>query len=557
MAGYSVVRVVVKVLSLLLVFSAKANAARMLVYFEDQATHQKLQSDLFLSSKPSVLVALAATPDTQIKASLQHVGAWVVESNSSAAELKANLPAGIVIEEERFRPSPKPVHGFQLTPAWAWYVNGVKTVFNSDSEQLELLTAPGRPFGIDMVKSEEAWALSNQGEGAKVAILDTGIDKDHPALKPNIKAGKDFVGDNNGPYPYADKEGHGTHVAGTIAAVEYPSGFIGVAPDADLYIGRVCGQDGCSNVSLAQGLEWAISQKVDVISMSLGGNWISESEKRAIAAAESAGVVIVAASGNDGTGQVSYPAAVETVVAVGAIDKTKAKADFSQYGPELDVVAPGVDTISSVPQGSGREANTKVSIDGDEFVEVASLPFLGTKDQGRAVQGKLVYCQFGKPGQFPSAVRGKYALISRGEIPFMAKVKNALQQCAVGIVFFNNQPGLVQGAASNGAPVNIPVVMVEQQTGEGLRDALENELEVVVNIQTVAADFANFSGTSMATPHVSGVVALMRAAHPGLAPARVRQILKSTAEALGPNPKNQFGSGLVDAEKAVTEASGR
>ncbi len=187
-------------------------------------------------------------------------------------------------------------------------------------------------------------------------------------------------------------------------------------------MGKVCSEMGCSSIAIAAGLNWAIEQKVDVVNMSLGGMFISGAEERALDAAEAAGVMVVAASGNGGTSYVSYPAAYPTVLAVGAVDSTLAKADFSQWGPELAVVGPGVDVISAVPRGSGRGATVNMDLqDGKGLSEVKSMPFVGSPVTTGA-SNELVFVGLGKPEDFAAVnVRGKFALISRGEIPLKIK----------------------------------------------------------------------------------------------------------------------------------------
>ena len=245
----------------------------------------------------------------------------------------------------------------------------------------------------------------------------------------NFEQGRNFFETETGEVnaaDFIDKEGHGTHVSGTIAAsYNAKTGFTGVAPKAKILMGRVCGKEGCSNIAISEGINWGIEQHVDVISMSLGGPVGSLTHETAVKNAEAAGVVVVAASGNDGTGQVSFPAAYNDVYAVGAIDINLKKTSFSQWGPELDIVAPGSAVISSVPRGSGRDSIVNISYPGIKR-EIKSAAFSGTKLVSKAVTKQLVVAGLGKPEDFSKIkVKGKFALISRGEIKFSEKVKNA------------------------------------------------------------------------------------------------------------------------------------
>ena len=222
--------------------------------------------------------------------------------------------------------------------------------FKIQSEVLEVLsTSPKQviDWGVSLVQAPQMWSMS-KGEGVKVAVLDTGVDKNHPDLYPNIKKGMNFTSSNTS--DFGDRQGHGTHCAGIIAACDNLVGVVGVAPRAQLYIGKVLGDNGQGGIpAIVKGIDWAISEKVDVISMSLGtsadpGPALHDAIKRAHAA----GIVIVAATGNENT-HVGWPAVYDEVIAVAAVDQTFGRADFSNFGDETDVAAPGVDILSTYP----------------------------------------------------------------------------------------------------------------------------------------------------------------------------------------------------------------
>lgn len=179
--------------------------------------------------------------------------------------------------------------------------------------------------------------------GVKVAIIDTGIDYTHPDLKANYKGGYDFVNDDS--YPM-DDNGHGTHVAGTIAALDNDIGVIGVAPDADLYAYKTLNRRGRGLISdINAAIDQAITDDMDIISMSLGGGY-SESQESLCKKAYDAGIVIVAAAGNE-AGDVIYPAAYSSVIAVSATDYNDIITYFSNFGDEVDLAAPGVNIYST------------------------------------------------------------------------------------------------------------------------------------------------------------------------------------------------------------------
>ncbi|HEY8270031.1 MAG TPA: S8 family serine peptidase [Pseudobdellovibrionaceae bacterium] len=486
--------------------------------------------------------------DAKVVDHLANLNTLVVNAeDSEIAKLKNNSEVAMV-EKEVFHPAPKPMKGF--------------ISFNKNSKLTSFATSNSvlpQPWGIAAVKAPQAWqASSNKGQGARVLVLDTGIDAEHPSLKANFEKGRDFTGLSDGS-DFSDKVGHGTHCSGTIAGVEEASGFSGVAPEAKLLMGRVCSDQGCSNVAIAQGVNWGIEEKVDVISMSLGGMWSTPAEKTAIAAADAAGVTVVAASGNSGTAVVGYPAALPTVIAVGAINVKLEKADFSQYGPELAVVAPGVDVVSSVPQGTGRESEVIITMNNSPQ-RVVSTTFQGAKELDVQNDVELVDAGLAKPEDFAGKdFTGKYALISRGEITFGEKVNNALKANAAGAIIYNNAPGLIHGSLTqDGSTLNIAVAMIEQTVGQALKDELLASRPVLASISTVKSDYAHFDGTSMATPHVAGVAALVKAANKSLTPAQVKEVFKKTAQVLpGTNTKNELGSGLIDAQAAVSAALGQ
>jgi len=478
--------------------------------------------------------------------SLEHINTLVLEgADAEIAKLKIN-PEVAYIEKEVFHPAPKPMKGFV-----SFTQKGKKKFRTANSGQ-------GMPWGIAAVKAHEAWKMSkNKGAGARVLVLDTGIDAEHPSLKANFEKGQDFTGDSDGS-DFTDIVGHGTHCAGTIAGVEDASGFTGVAPEAKLLAGRVCSEQGCSNVAIAQGINWGIQENVDVISMSLGGMWSTPAERSAVAAADAAGVTVVAASGNSGTAMVSYPAALPTVIAVGAINDKLEKADFSQYGAELAVVAPGVSVLSSVPQGTGRESEVFVTVNAQRN-KVTSTTFQGAKELDKAADIELMDAGLGKPEDFAGKdFTGKYALIYRGEISFLDKAKNAIAAKAAGAIIYNNAPGLIHGALTqDGSTLDLAVAMIEQTDGEVVKAELVAGKAATASITTLRTDYSRFDGTSMATPHVAGVAALVKAANKNLKPSEVKGIFTKTAVPLaGDNAQNQWGAGLIDAEASVKAALG-
>ncbi len=205
------------------------------------------------------------------------------------------------------------------------------------------------PIGISQVKAPPAWGCS-RGKGIKVAVLDTGIDWTHPDLAANVKGAVSFVPGQTA----MDGHGHGTHCAGTIGAPINGIGVVGVAPEAWLYAVKVLSNSGSGNWSwLISGLSWCVQNRINIASMSLGGGGAPAALELMCNAAFARGVLLVAAAGNSGPGMntVGQPGKYKSVIAVSAIDNANVIAGFSSRGPEVEIAAPGVQVLSTVPGG--------------------------------------------------------------------------------------------------------------------------------------------------------------------------------------------------------------
>lgn len=195
----------------------------------------------------------------------------------------------------------------------------------------------------DMIKAPQAWSVTN-GSSAVKTVLDTGIDHNHPSLANfvNTSLGRTFVGGTT-----MDVQGHGTHVAGTIASYGSVSG---VMQNATLIPVKVLGDDGSGSLyGITQGILYAANIDADVINMSLGGGGYNQSMDEAVQTATSQGTIVVAASGNDGASSISYPAAYSSVIAVGSVTSNRTRSSFSNYGSGLELMAPGSNIYSTYP----------------------------------------------------------------------------------------------------------------------------------------------------------------------------------------------------------------
>lgn len=223
--------------------------------------------------------------------------------------------------------------------------NGTMEAFEPSTETVNPTDIhPDQEWHYDMIQAPEAWDTTPGSSDTKIAVLDTGIDNDHQNLSDyvDIDAGESFVGGDTD-----DVQGHGTHVAGTIASYGEVSG---VMQEATLIPVKVLDDSGSGSIyGIVEGILYAANEGSDVINMSLGGGGYDQSMEEAIETASSEGTIVVAASGNDGMENVSYPAAYDDAIAVGSVDSSEQRSDFSNYGPELEVVAPGENIYSTVP----------------------------------------------------------------------------------------------------------------------------------------------------------------------------------------------------------------
>jgi len=216
---------------------------------------------------------------------------------------------------------------------------------------------------LQQIHVPQAWAAGYDGTGVKIAVLDTGYDATHPDLQGKVSASANFSTDSS----VVDGNGHGTHVAGTIAGTGVKSGGVykGAAPGASLLIGKVLGSDGSgADSQVLAGMQWAVAQHADVVSMSLGGDTGAGTDVLEQAVNElsaSSPTLFVIAAGNNGPGAttVTSPGAADAALTVGAVDSTDTIASFSSRGPRLgdggmkpDVVAPGVDIVADRAAGT-------------------------------------------------------------------------------------------------------------------------------------------------------------------------------------------------------------
>jgi thermitase len=201
-------------------------------------------------------------------------------------------------------------------------------------------------WNLPLIGMEQSWEVTQGRSDVIVAVVDTGIDLNHPEFQGKLVGGYNVIADNKIPQ---DDNGHGTHVAGVIAAkTNNGDGIAGMSWYSKLMPIKAIGADGSGTAfDIAQGIHWATDHGAAVINLSVGNYTSSAALQEACRYAFDRNVVLVAASGNDATNQPSYPAAYKEVLSIAAVDHERRRADFSNFGEYVDVAAPGVDIPST------------------------------------------------------------------------------------------------------------------------------------------------------------------------------------------------------------------
>ncbi|MHA6250372.1 S8 family serine peptidase [Oceanobacillus sp. CAU 1775] len=464
---------------------------------------------------------------------------------------------------------------------------------------------------------EPLWAEGYEGQGIKVAVLDTGIDADHPDFAGIYKGGKNFI-PNSSTYtkeradddasetlPSERPEGtpefnangssfytsHGTHVAGTIAAIgNNEFGIKGIAPKVDLYAYRVLGAYGSGSTSgIIAAIEESVLQEMDVINLSLGGGSNTETDagSYAINNAMLAGVISVVATGNSGPnrGTMGTPSTAPFGIAVGNTTNPETMYDVNVSVEAGDYQLSSQLNLMATTYGTNLEEQLAGEFD------LVAVPGIGGVSDFEGID-----------------VEGKVALIARGEIPFVEKIENARANGAVATIIHNSHNG------SNSPDISdvflgddfafLPTVDMSYTDGTAIRAALQLSNGTVtftnVNATTTEGDevndsssrgpsvpnfdikpdvsapgtnilstipmykadfpdatyehaFARKTGTSMATPHVAGIAALVKQANPDWNAFDVKVALSNTAKILDTDKYDVFaqGAGRVDAYAAA------
>jgi serine protease len=435
--------------------------------------------------------------------------------------------------------------------------SGTDRGFNVDGEP----AAEVVPYGVSMVQAEGF--LGSVASGVKVCVIDSGYDLGH-----EDKPGTDVVTgtDDPGAGPWSqDGSSHGTHVSGTINALDNEIGVIGVFPSVQMHIVRVFGNDGnwAYSSELINAVDDCVSNGARVINMSLGGPRPSVLENAVFLHAQKQGVLSIAAAGNGGAGRVCdiftdpshperqacklhYPSGYDSVVSVAAVDSAAVVASFSQINSKVEIAAPGVSVLSTVPTGSMMDVTLTSGIGTTDVVPMDNFEI-----PAAPVAGNLVNCGLAGTAADCGDATDKICLIERGSFSFAQKAVSCETAGGIGAVVFqsagNSGPVLGTLGATH---VGIPVVGTDRDTGLAL---LAAEIGQPATLSFAVSDYNYdyFSGTSMATPHVAGVAALIWSKHPTCGPTDIRTAMNATAVDLGAPGRDRFyGNGLVQAQDA-------
>ena len=420
-------------------------------------------------------------------------------------------------------------------------IQDLPSVLYVELDQPRFPLAQTTPYGINSVQAPQAWAAGATGAGITVCIIDSGIYTGH----------EDHQGTNIiGGYPAGwntDLCGHGTHVAGTLNAQNNNVGVVGVSPgDISFYFVKVFGDDCVWSYSsdLADAANRCAAAGARIISMSLGGS-SSNPERIAFDNLNAAGILSIAAAGNAGNNQTSYPAGYNSVVSVAAIDSNNVVASFSQRNQDVELAAPGVAVLSTVPYLD----DTSVTVSGTSYTGQHMEGSARGSATGTLVNGGL--CDsVGSWG-------GRVVLCERGVISFYDKVNNVRLGGGVAAVIYNNVAGDLLGTLDPNTSTIIGIG-ITQADGQFLVANRLNQSATVNSVFTVpASSYQAWDGTSMATPHVSGVAALVWSANPSASNNDVRSAMTTTALDLGTAGRDSsYGFGLVQAAAAVAAIGG-
>ncbi|PYQ28406.1 MAG: hypothetical protein DMF56_16490 [Acidobacteria bacterium] len=403
------------------------------------------------------------------------------------------------------------------------------------------------PWGVRAVHADSVWPVT-RGAGVNVAVIDSGIDIHHPDLASAYAGGYNTFDSTQQPI---DDFGHGTHVAGIIAAADNAFGTVGVAPGVKLWAVKMLTSDGQGkDENLVAALDWVIGKKREiggrwVANMSLGAEGGTDALAYAVQRAAEAGIILVAAAGNSGKERLLYPALYDGVISVGAVDSQLKVWSLSSYSNALSIVAPGVDVPSTYLRDKFPVAEVESPAQLFSAFPIAGSPMA-------TVVAPYINCGFGQIQDIPSDASGKICVIERGVVPPGEKARNAKEAGAVAVIIYNNDDRrndiALLGLVTDGEydfPLTIAMTFANaQKLLNGDRGAATESYRYRV--------YGSMTGTSMATPHVAGVAALLLALAPNSSFAQIESTIQQTAQDIDVKGWDEKSSwGVIDALAAA------
>lgn len=480
--------------------------------------------------------------------------------------------------------------------------SGIVDMVERNALRYPLMTAPNDPryaeqWALPMISLPEAWDVTQGNSSIVVALIDTGVDYLHPDLSPCIwinereangipgvdDDGNGFVDDIRG-WDFAGTESaiddpdadpmdgsdHGTHMAGIVAAaVDNGIGICGVAPGVRIMpLKALADKSGYMAADdIIEALAYAADMGAHIVNCSFGGDE-SRSEYQAFSDLGQAGILAVCAAGNEGPYYAAnpvYPAGydLDNIISVAASKRDDTLASYSCYGlPHVDLMAPGDHILSTVPSTLGyTEASVTVGVPPDSSsYEAAALEYAGTTDDA-GITAPLYFCGKGNAADFPPVAGAFIALIERGDLYFYfyEKTANAVDHGAAAVIIYNDKTDAFDDWTLNPPPSGTawpPVVGISRESGLAIRAALESaDAPLSATVYNITADtpvgYSTMSGTSMATPHVSGVAALLLSVKPELTYRQLKAAILDTVDASDALSDKLVAGGRLNARAAL------
>jgi subtilisin family serine protease len=411
------------------------------------------------------------------------------------------------------------------------------------------------PYGVDLIQARQLWDANQDGRidpnapdgaGITICMIDTGFWAQHEDLT-KVKIAGGYTPASSNPHDWSfDSVGHGTHVAGTIAAVHNQLGMVGVTPGGvTLFIVNIFGDAvRASSTAYASDLIDAAyhcaEQGAQIINMSLSGPIKSTQEESAFNHLYTAGNLLVSAASNAGTPEYQYPASYDAVISVAAVAEDYQVAAFSQFNDQVELAAPGVAVLSTIPY---LEVN-QLSVNAERFEakHIENSPY-------RNASGVLVD---GGDCQSSDNWSGALVLCERSDLSLYEQVMQVQNGGGAAALLYNYEPGAFLGSLGEGKSSRIVAVSLSQTEGQTLTaNKIGEWAEINSHITWNASSYEARDGTSMAAPHVSAAAALLWSWNPGLSNSQIRQALQATALDLSQPGRDVYsGYGLVQAYDA-------